>query len=311
MKWLRSSADIPEDLIRAARDGEVVFLCGAGVSLAAGLPLFKDLTDKVYKTIGVSISDEAAEETAYQTGEFDRVLRSLERRTRAPGAKSAVRKAVVDALQPPPAPDLARHLALLRLSRDREGRPKLLTTNFDLLFELAALKHGITFSSHAGIALPRPGSPTDFGILHLHGRIGDPNIGLEQSDLILTSADFGDAYLRDGWASRYIEDRMRINTLILVGYRAEDAALRLLLETLDADRERFRDLKDIYAMEKGTAGSASIWKAKGIKPIEFSDHDSLYECLTEWSNYAIDPQNYSTKRLNAILSKAPRGAPDG
>jgi hypothetical protein len=102
MKWLPSSADIPEDLIRAARDGEVVFLCGAGVSLAAGLPLFKDLTDKVYETIGVSISDEAAEETAYQTGEFDRVLRSLEKRTRPPGAESAVRKAVIDALQPPP-----------------------------------------------------------------------------------------------------------------------------------------------------------------------------------------------------------------
>ncbi|HZL29542.1 MAG TPA: SIR2 family protein [Pseudolabrys sp.] len=213
MKWLPSSADIPEDLIRAARDGEVVFLCGAGVSLAAGLPLFKDLTDKVYKTIGASISDEAAEETAYQSEQFDRVLRSLEKRTRPPGAESAVRKAVIDALQAPPNADLSRHLALLRLSRDREGRPKLLTTNFDSLFELAALKHGITVASHAGIALPRPGGPTDFGILHLHGRIGDPNIGLEQSDLILTSADFGDAYLRHGWASRYIEDRMRINTL--------------------------------------------------------------------------------------------------
>ena len=46
--------------------------------------------------------------------------------------------------------------------------------------------------------------------------------------------------------------------------------MRLLLETLDADRDRFRDLHDIYAIEIGTTTSASIWKAKGIKPIEFS-----------------------------------------
>lgn len=42
--------------------------------------------------------------------------------------------------------------------------------------------------------------------------------------MILTSADFGDAYLRDGWASQYVEDRMRLNSLVLVGYAAEDTA---------------------------------------------------------------------------------------
>ena len=99
---------------------------------------------------------------------------------------------------------------------------------------------------------------------------------------MLTSADFGDAYLRDGWASQYIEDRMRLGILVLVGYRAEDAALRLLLETLDADRDRFHDLKDIYAIEKSSIGSASQWKAKGIKPIEFSNYDAIYATLSEW-----------------------------
>jgi hypothetical protein len=61
--------------------------------------------------------------------------------------------------------------------------------------------------------------------------LADLNLNLEETDLILTSADFGDAYLRDGWASQYVEDRMRINTIVLVGYQAEDAALRLLLPT--------------------------------------------------------------------------------
>src|SRR5262249_54511062 len=151
------------------------------------------------------------------------------------------------------------HLTLLQLSRNRDGQPILLTTNFDTLFERAAHGVGIVdLPSHAGKAIPKPGGPRDYGVLHLHGRIRDNALGLAETDLILTSADFGDAYLRDGWASQYIEDRMRLNTLVLVGYRAEDAALRLLLETLDADRERFPDLKDIYAIEKRTDDSSSM-----------------------------------------------------
>ena len=69
---------------------------------------------------------------------------------------------------------------------------------------------------------PKPGGPVDHGILHLHGRIADRALALAETELILTSADFGDAYLRDGWASQYVEDRMRLNILVLVGYAAED-----------------------------------------------------------------------------------------
>jgi hypothetical protein len=93
---------------------------------------------------------------------------------------------------------------------------------------------------------------------------------------------------------------MRLNTLVLVGYAAEDAALRLLLETLDADRDRFRDLKDIYAIEKCSDDSASLWKAKGIKPIEFPDYDAIYDTLAEWAQYVMDPTGYGRRRVEKI-----------
>ncbi|SCX21319.1 Deoxyuridine 5'-triphosphate nucleotidohydrolase [Agrobacterium sp. DSM 25558] len=141
---------------------------------------------------------------------------------------------------------------------------RVLTTNFDTLFERAAKDRKEEWRSVAVKGLPKPGGPRDYGIHHLHGRIADSVLELPETELILTSADFGDAYLRDGWASRYVEDRMRTATLVLVGYRAEDAALRLLLETLDVDRERFPDLKKVYALERGTPGSAAQWRAKGV-----------------------------------------------
>lgn len=77
--------------------------------------------------------------------------------------------------------------------------------------------------------------------------------------------------------------------------------MRLLLETLDADRSRFRDLRDIYAIEKGTADSPSLWKAKGITPIEFPDYDGLYATLSEWARFAMDPAAYRSARVKAVL----------
>jgi hypothetical protein len=302
-------ADIPDDLIRAITNGSATFLCGAGISFRANLPSFKELTKRVYNRLGESPNDEPAEHNAIASKEYDRALRSLEKRTHRPGTPSRVRDAVAELLAAPAAafPD---HFALLQLSRDGDGRPRVLTTNFDTLFERAASTGGmVDVPSYAGVSMPRPGGDRDHGILHLHGRIADDTLTLPPTDLILTSADFGDAYLRSGWASRYIEDRMRLGTLALVGYGAEDAAMRLLLETLDADRDRFRDLHDIYAMEKGTTESASLWKAKGIKPIEFADYDALYDTLSEWACYATQPVEYQRSRVRAILGTAAGAGP--
>jgi hypothetical protein len=304
MRFLEEGANIPDDLIRAVTRGDAVFLCGAGVSRRVGLPSFRRLTELVYQKIGENYVNEPAERCAFERDEFDRALRSLEKRTHHPKTASRVRLTVSELLMASDDLSLPDHLALLQLSRDSEGRSKLLTTNFDTLFERAAhaAKLG-DIPSYAGKSIPRPGGAHDHGILHLHGRIADTSLKILETDLVLTSADFGDAYLRDGWASRYIEDRMRISILVLVGYGAEDAALRLLLETLDADRDRFPDLKDIYAIEKGTDDSASMWKSKGIKPIEFTDYDEICSTLSEWARYTLHPIEYGQDRVKSILMK--------
>ena len=303
MRFCATGTDIPNDLITAVNDGSVTFICGAGVSKRVGLPLFKELTEQVYHRLGENWDDEAAERVAMVGAQYDRALRTLEKRTQLPLTNSRVREVVGELLAPPTC-DLNDHLALLRLSRNSEGTPRLVTTNFDTLFERAAIFGGVdNFKTYSGKSIPRAGTAKDTGIFHLHGCIGDSDPKVDSSDLTLTSADFGDAYLRDGWASQYIEDRMRVGILVLVGYQAEDAAMRLLLETLDADRQRFSDLKPIYAIELQTPDSTSIWKSKGITPIEFSTHDGIYETLREWAKYAADPKNYRAARIKSILLK--------
>ncbi len=304
MRFAETNSDIPEDLIDASLAGELVFLCGAGVSKRVGLPLFNELTDQIYELLGETFSDDAPEREPYHKQEFDRTLGALEKRIRMPGNMSSpVRIACARLLVSPANPDLSDCQAILTLSRDREGHSRVLTTNFDTLFERAAAKRGIHISSHAMKSLPKPGSYQDRGVHHLHGRIADLDLGLPETDLILTSADFGDAYLRDGWASRYIEDRMRTATLVLIGYRAEDAALRLLLEALDVDRARFGDLRKVYALEQAKKDSSAQWRSKGIIPIEFDSRDGIYQSLREWARYIERPMEYEQERVRDIFKK--------
>jgi hypothetical protein len=78
------------------------------------------------------------------------------------------------------------------------------------------------------------------GVLHLPGRLADAELGMDgDTDLMLTSAEFGDACLRNGWGSRHLNDLVRTHALVLVGHRPEDLPMR--------HRERCSDLKKVYA----------------------------------------------------------------
>jgi hypothetical protein len=80
MRFRENGADIPAELLNAVSNGDTIFLCGAGVSKRAGLPLFDELTAQIYDAIGERRVDVAAERRAFDRAEYDRALRSLEKR---------------------------------------------------------------------------------------------------------------------------------------------------------------------------------------------------------------------------------------
>jgi hypothetical protein len=327
MRFLPTGPDIPPELVSAQEKGQTIFVCGAGVSRGAGLPLFRGLVEGVYQHLGEDWNLHLAEREGMRSdgaleGQYDRVLRCLERRlaaSEAPrnrGMRERIRSAVRRVLTPSDDADLANHLALLELSRDAEGRSGLLTTNFDTLFERAWYgQHHSAIASFAGMAMPQPKVARFAGVLHLHGRLADPRpeLHLVETDLVLTSAEFGDAYLRSGWASRYVYDLVRAYTVVLVGYQADDPPMRYLLEALEADRERYPDLQKVYAFASCEPGyedlARALWTAKAVEPILYTvngeDHSALYSSLREWRNYAEDPTAWRRERLRPILTEAP------
>ena len=78
MQFVKDGPDLPELLLQAHEDGQVVFFCGAGICYPAGLPGFEGLVDKIYAAIGTSPTD--IERQAYSRGQYDATLNLLEQR---------------------------------------------------------------------------------------------------------------------------------------------------------------------------------------------------------------------------------------
>jgi hypothetical protein len=130
MQFIQNGPDIPDRLLQAHEDGKVVFFCGAGISYPAGLPGFEGLVSKLYDTF--TTSPTAVENAAIKNGQFDTAIGLLE--NRITGRREVVRKAIADILTPTDLTNpkaTATHRALLGLSRSKDGRHRLITTNFE------------------------------------------------------------------------------------------------------------------------------------------------------------------------------------
>jgi NAD-dependent SIR2 family protein deacetylase len=132
MKFSADGPDIPAELINASLRGDVVFLCGAGVSQPAGLPNFQKLTCNVYKHLGLSM--DGAEQLAFKQERYEEVIGSLSRRV---ADRKSIYSAVAAELDADKVTDTSTQLTILRLSRDFDGKAAIVTTNFDTLFERA------------------------------------------------------------------------------------------------------------------------------------------------------------------------------
>lgn len=297
MRFLEHGPDIPDELLVARDEGNVLFFCGAGVSLAnAKLADFLTLAKNVIDDLG-SLSGSQARRLydaarppsgAKSYVPVDRMFSSLDLEFES----REVRDAVARALTPKPDADLRAHRTLIDLSRGADGRSRLITTNFDRLFEACdpALR------SWGPSNLPLPDRPEDFeGIIHVHGRVDEDYSGICEA-VVLSSADFGKAYLSDGWATHYIRSLMNRFKIVFVGYSADDPPVQYLLEAL---REEQSPVANVYAFQFGGETDAEEqWLQKGVVPIAYgSDYSNLWNTLEAWAVRARDPSAWCQETI--------------
>lgn len=227
----------------------------------------------------------------------DRVFSFLERDFEIRDVQAAVAKA----LTPPASTDLSAHRVLLDLARGPDGRTRLVTTNFELLFEDS---DGKLMSWMPG-RLPDPQRYEELdGIVHLHGRVNKTYTAAEGDGFILSSAEFGRAYISHGWATRFISSILKKYLVVFVGYTADDPPVQYLLEALNREPGSSNGL---YAFQAGSHTEAEArWLHKGVQPIPYDDqdkHKALWDSLEAWAARARNVDGW----YEAVIAAAHKG----
>lgn len=288
MQFVRHGPDIPERLLQLHEDGRVVFFCGAGISYPARLPGFAGLVDKLYQAL--SVTPNPVQQSTIKARQFDTAIGLLE--SDVVGRRETVRRSLATILIPNlTAPNAtATHEALLTLAQNREGRTRLITTNFDRLFEEVKATKSLSFSDYKAPLLPVPKTRWD-GLVYLHGLLPTTPTAGDLDRLVVSSGDFGLAYLTERWAARFVSELFRNFTVCFVGYSINDPVLRYMMDALAADRLLGESPPEMFAFGSYSKGKevdrASEWKAKNVTPILYREHQHhayLHKTLRAWAS---------------------------
>lgn len=257
-----ADVEIPDELLRAQRDGNFVVFAGAGVSIPSpsGLPTFEDLVRELAVSSG-------AERHPNEPPEV--YLGRLARTTQYP-----VDREVANIVGRSTSKPSALHSEIIHLFPEASD-VRIVTTNFDGHFSSTAIARwpeGVP--EFTAPALP-PGD-TFSGIVYVHGRIGDP-----RSSLVVTDEDFGIAYLTRGYARRFLVELFQHNHVLFVGYSLSDTVLTYLARGLPFGTPTR------YALAQES--SVDYWNALGVQPIVYPSrepqHEPLMEAFAAWGRY--------------------------
>lgn len=304
MQFVQNGPDIPDALLQAHEEGRVVFFCGAGISRPAGLPGFDGLVYDLYDRVGEHPN--RLESEFLSEKQLDRVIGLLEQRIQ--GGRKNLRRHLSDILKP----DLSKrhalttHQALLILGRNETHGLRLLTTNFDSLFERAAEHFRLPpFTTYP----TPPDRPNWEGIVHLHGRLSDSPAGEELDSLILSDGDFGQAYLTQGWAARFLATLFRDFTLCFVGYSIDDPVLRYMT----AAHRLSNNGQKVFAFAPYSGDQAATqegaWRAKNVIPIlydEAQSHRKLHQTLHIWASILRDGVRGKQRIVSRLAHRSPK-----
>jgi hypothetical protein len=112
--------------------------------------------------------------------------------------------------------------------------------------------------------------------VYLHGLLSaEPTAG-ELDRLVVSSGDFGLAYLTERWAARFVSELFRNYTVCFVGYSINDSVLRNMMDALAADRLLGESPPEMFAFGSYSRGKeeerANEWRAKNVTPILYREH---------------------------------------
>ncbi|MGI8393479.1 SIR2 family protein [Leucobacter sp. W1038] len=298
--WQAGGISLPQELDRALSSDKLVFFVGAGVSSASpsNLPGFLGLAADIANDMGHS---DWVPEKPDPSIHFDEIMGRLNDLHGDAHARVSAR------LRPITEPN-TYHEDLIALATVNGNKPRIVTTNFDLLFEEAARRAEVELSVHHAPALPLG---NDFsGLVHLHGPI-DPT---HFQRMVLTDQDFGQAYITEGWATQFLTRMLEEYVTVFVGYSADDVVMRYLARALPTDGgTRFAFMREDYKDEM-----TAKWQRLDVSPVLYpkaegsNGHARLQTFFTNWRERVTSTSEDRYDAIVALIDKGPsdRTTPD-
>lgn len=285
---LADSIIIPTELERARAAGELVVFAGAGVSMGApaSLPGFKDLARQI-----------AEPSIGWQDSDADALDRYLGRAERQKGVDVQRRARMLLTVNRPHTP---LHEYLLAIFGSPE-RVRLITTNFDPYFATAAAAvfAGARIPQYVGPALP-PGKEFR-GIARLHGALEQ-----DQDRLVLTDRDFADAYMAEGWASRFLVRLFEQRTILFVGYSLTDPLMRYLLHAIPPNNRWYA----LWHQDEIKHGADHAIVAVPFDTTAGNDrYGDLNDGMKRWAWYVQAPASDHDRELRRLIALGPPASP--
>lgn len=202
--------NVPDELLKQVEEENIVLFLGAGISKNAPskLPDFEKLTKDICQEAGVPFSKKLSLDY-----NLSKVLKS----------GYDVHGQVLEKINPPHSKPNEWHKTLLRFF-GKEGKVRIVTTNFDLHLTVAAEEMKERVPEYIAPAVPLG---DDFqGIVYLHGRVDN------KGSIVVTGEDFAKAYLNYAWAARFLQAMFAKYTVLFIGYSNGDPLVNYLTRGL-------------------------------------------------------------------------------
>ena len=205
-------AERAHNLAKQAIDSQLVLFIGAGVSVGAGLPLWRGLLREVAKT--ARIEPEAVDRLTEKDPRDQATI--LERRLES-RKKTTLRNVVAGRLE---APCYALAHGLLASLPSKEA----VTTNFDRLFETAWTSGNRSLATLPDNAVDTSGR----WLLKLHGTVAEPQ------KIVLTRSDYLDMPRQYGALMGLVQGLLMMRHMMFVGYSLQDEDFHELIHEVRA-----------------------------------------------------------------------------
>ena len=233
-----NNIDFPNQILDAIQENKLVVFAGAGASVdkPTALPNFVDLAKEIAEDTGKTLKKEPCEVFlgALKADGIDVNGIAAHILSDACLKHNALHEAIVDVFSSP-------------------DNVKIVTTNYDQMFEQVLEESAVTVPIYNSPALPLGNDIS--GIIHIHGNVCDPKY------MVLTDEDFGRAYLTEGYASRFLVRLFESYTVLFIGYSYNDTILRYLTRAMSREHSASR-----YIL---TDDTKSDWISLGISAIYF------------------------------------------